>query len=229
MGSGQWAGFGAPGGVNPRTISGFLEVNVMSTVPKARLTPEQYLAIERAAEFRSEFFRGEMFAMVGASRKHNLIALSFAAEIRQQLKDRNCEVYQSDMRVKVNKTGLYTYPDVVATCDQPRFEDKQVDTLLNPRVVVEVLSPSTELWDRGKKFAHYRAIESLREYVLIAQDHVLVERFTLNADGQWALLDYRTLDDTLILDSISCQIKLSEIYARISFDQPEAESQNAPD
>ena len=103
------------------------------------------------------------------------------------------------------------------------------DEISNPVLVVEVLSPSTELRDRGKKFEHYRAIESLREYVLIAQDHVLVERFTINADGQWALLDYRTLDDTLILDSISCQIKLSEIFARISFDPTEAESQNATD
>ncbi|MEJ7591663.1 MAG: Uma2 family endonuclease [Planctomycetaceae bacterium] len=201
----------------------------MSIIPKPRFTPEQYLAIERAAEFRSEFFCGEMFAMVGASRKHNLIAGNVSRRINQQFDGRPCEVYQSDMRVKVNKTGLYTYPDVVATCDQPRFEDHQVDTLLNPRVVVEVLSPSTELWDRGKRFEHYRAIGSLQEFVLIAQDHVLVERFTLNADGQWALLDYRTLDDTLILDSISCQIKLSEIYARISFDQTEAELQNAPD
>ena len=204
-------------------------MNVMATVPKPRLTPERYLAIERAAEFRSEFFRGEMFAMVGASRKHNLIASNVSRRISEQFDGRLCEVYQSDMRVKVNKTGLYTYPDVVAACDQPRFEDNQVDTLLNPRVIVEVLSPSTELWDRGKKFEHYRAIESLREYVLIAQDHVLVERFAINADGQWALRDYRTLDDTLMLDSISCQIRLSEIYARITFDETEAESQNAGD
>ena len=201
----------------------------MSTVPKPHLTPAQYLGIERAAEFRSEYFRGEMFAMTGASRKHNLIAGNVSRRINEQFDGRPCEVYQSDMRVKVNKTGLYTYPDVLAACDQPQFEDNQVDTLLNPRVVVEVLSASTELWDRGKKFRHYRAIESLREYVLIAQDLVHVERFTVNADGQWALLDYRTLDDTLILDSISCRIKLSEIYARISFDQTEAESQNAPE
>ena len=201
----------------------------MATVPKPRLTQERYLAIERAAEFRSEFFRGEMFAMVGASRKHNLIASNVSRRISEQFDGRLCEVYQSDMRVKVNKTGLYTYPGVVAACDQPRFEDNQVDTLLNPRVIVEVLSPSTELWDRGKKFEHYRAIESLREYVLIAQDHVLVERFAINADGQWALRDYRTLDDTLMLDSISCQIRLSEIYARISFDQTEAELQNVPE
>ena len=201
----------------------------MSTVPKPRYTPEQYLAIERAAEFRSEFYRGEMFAMVGASRKHNLIASNVCRRISENFDGRLCEVYQSDMRVKVNKTGLYTYPDVVATCDQPRFEDDHIDTLLNPKVVVEVLSPSTELWDRSKKFEHYRAIESLREYVLISQDHVMVERFTRNAEGQWALLDYRTIEETLVLDSISCQIKLSDIYARIDFDETEAESQTTPE
>ncbi len=191
----------------------------MSTVPKTRLTPEQYLAIERAAQFRSEFYRGEMFAMVGASRKHNLITVNVASELHRQFKDRKCEVYQSDMRVKVNSTGLYTYPDVVATCDEPRFEDDHVDTLLNPKVIVEVLSPSTELWDRGKKFEHYRNIPSLREFVLISQDHLLVEKFAINADGEWALRDYRTLEDILVLDSISCQIKLSDVYARIDFSE----------
>jgi Uma2 family endonuclease len=198
----------------------------MSTVPKSRYTSEQYLAIERAAEFRSEFYRGEMFAMVGASRKHNLISLNIAAEIRTQFSGRPCEVYQSDMRVKVNKTGLYTYPDVVATCNEPRFEDSQVDTLLNPKVVVEVLPPSTELWDRSEKFEHYRAIDSLREYVLISQDHVLVERFACNTEGQWALQDYRTLEDTLVLDSVSCRIRLSEIYSRISFEESNADAKS---
>ena len=135
----------------------------MSTIPKTRYTAEQYLSIERAAQFRSEFFRGEMFAMVGASRKHNLIAVNISRRLNEQFDGRKCEVYQSDMRVKVNATGLYTYPDVVATCDEPQFEDDQVDTLLNPKVIVEVLSPSTELWDRGKKFKHYRNIPSLRE------------------------------------------------------------------
>jgi len=191
----------------------------MSTIPKTRYTPEQYLAVERAAQFRSEFFRGEMFAMVGASRKHNLITVNVASELHRQFKDRKCEVYQSDMRVKVNATGLYAYPDVVATCDEPRFEDAHVDTLVNPRVIVEVLSPSTELWDRGKKFEHYRSIPSLREYVMISQAKVLIERFAINADGDWALRDYRTLEDILVLDSISCQIELSDVYARIDFSE----------
>jgi len=191
----------------------------MSTVPKTRLTAEQYLATQRAAQFRSEFYRGEMFAMVGASRKHNLIAGNVFGELHRQFKDRKCEVYQSDMRVKVNATGLYTYPDIVATCDEPRFEDDHVDTLVNPKVIVEVLSPSTELWDRGKKFEHYRSIPSLREYVMIAQDEVLVETFTRNADDHWVLSDHRTLNEVVVLDSISCQINLSDIYARIDFSE----------
>ena len=189
----------------------------MSTVPKTRLTTKQYLEKERAAQYRSEFFRGEMFTMVGASRKHNLIAGNVSRRIGEQFDGRPCEVYQSDMRVKANATGLYTYPDTVATCDEPRFEDSHVDTLVNPKAIVEVLSPSTELWDRGKKFEHYRSIPSLREFILISQNHVLVEKFAINADGEWALRDYRTLEDILVLDSISCQIKLSDIFARIDF------------
>lgn len=191
----------------------------MSTVPKNQYTSEQYLTIERVARFRSEFLRGEMFAMVGASRKHNLIAGNVSRRIGEQFDGRRCEVYQSDMRVKVNATGLYTYPDVVATCDAPRFEDDHVDTLLNPKAIVEVLSPSTELWDRSGKFNHYRNIPSLREYVLISQDHVMVEKFAINSEGQWALRDYRALEDILVLDSIVCQIKMSDIYARIDFSE----------
>ena len=126
------------------------------------------------------------------------------------------------------KYDIYTYPDVVATCDEPRFEDDHVDTLVNPKVIVEVLSPSTELWDRGKKFKHYRNIPSLRECVLISQDHVMVEKFSINADGEWALRDYRTLEDILVLDSISCQIKLSDIYARIEFSERDESEESCP-
>ena len=200
----------------------------MSTVPKTRLTAAQYLEKERAAQFRSEFFSGEVFAMVGASRKHNLIAVNISRRLNEQFDGRKCEVYQSDMRVKVNATGLYTYPDVVATCDEPKFEDNHVDTLVNPKVIVEVLSPSTELWDRGKKFEHYRSIPSLRECVLISQNHVLVEKFAINAEGQWALSDCRTLEDILVLESISCQIKLSDVYARIDFSESDGAASHSP-
>src|SRR4051812_40698878 len=138
----------------------------MSTQPKPHLTPEQYLEIERAAEYKSEYFDGEMFAMSGAREAHNVVAMNIGAELREQLRQKPCRVYPSDMRVRVSSTGLYTYPDVVAVCDKPQFADEVTDTLLNPVLVVEVLSPSTEAYDRGRKFDHYKTIESLREYLL---------------------------------------------------------------
>lgn len=188
----------------------------MSTAHKANLTEQQYLALERSAAVRSEFHRGEVFAMVGASRNHNLIALNVSSRIHEQLEDRRCEVYQSDMRVKVRASGLYTYPDVVAICGEPQFEDNHVDTLLNPQVVLEVLSPSTESWDRGRKFGHYRQVPSLQEYVLISQDRMLVEKFARQSDGQWLLSELSLPDEQLTLESIECAIRLSDIYAKVS-------------
>ena len=191
----------------------------MSSVPRSRLSPEEYLAIERKAEFRSEFFEGEMFAMSGASRKHNLIGGSVGARLTLQLDDRDCEVYISDMRVKVSPTGLYTYPDVVVVCGEPRFEDAEVDTLLNPKVLFETLSKSTEGYDRGKKFEHYRTIASLAEYVLIAQDKPHVEHFLRQPDNQWLLSETNNLADTIQLPSIQCQLALAEIYRKVKFGQ----------
>src|SRR5437868_8492820 len=141
----------------------------MSSQPKTLLTPEEYLAIERKAEYRSEYLNGEMFAMTGASRKHNLIALNIAGELRQQLKSKPCEAYVNDMRVRIPATDLYTYPDVTVVCGDPEFEDAFIDTLLNPTLLIEVLSESTESYDRGKKFGYYRTIQSLAEYLLVAQ------------------------------------------------------------
>jgi Uma2 family endonuclease len=187
----------------------------MSSVPKTYYTPQEYLAIERQAEFKSEYLAGEMFAMSGASRKHNLIAGNVNGEARYQLRDRPCEVYQSDMRVKVSPTGLYTYPDVVIVCGEPEFEDEHVDTLLNPTVLVEVLSESTEGYDRGKKFEHYRRLPSVREYVLIAQDRFHVEKHTRRQDGSWLLWETNDAGDTVHLESIGCRLKLSDIYAKV--------------
>jgi Uma2 family endonuclease len=140
----------------------------MSLQAKQRLTPEEYLARERQVDTKSEFYDGELFAKAGASRSHNLIVGNVTGELRAQLRGRPCEVYPADMRVKVSETGLYAYPDVVVVCGEPRFEDEHLDTLLNPTVIVDVLSPSTEAYDRGEKFAQYRKLASLREYVLIA-------------------------------------------------------------
>ncbi|TVS18966.1 MAG: Uma2 family endonuclease [Planctomycetaceae bacterium] len=198
----------------------------MSAVPKSFLTPEEYLARERRAETKSEYLRGEMFAMSGASREHNLIAGNVFAELREQLRQRPCEVYQADMRVKVSPTGLYTYPDVTVACGEPQFEDAEVDTLLNPTVLVEVLSPSTADYDRGGKWTHYRRLASFQEYILVSQDRPLVEHYVRQDSDQWLLTEQRGLEDMLVLPSIGCQIPLAEIYLKIRFAPTEEEMWN---
>jgi Uma2 family endonuclease len=181
-----------------------------------RFTPEQYLAMERKAEFRSEYDGGYITAMAGASRKHNLIALRFASEITTQLKGRPCEAYMSDMRLCVSPTGLYTYPDIMAVCGEGQYLDADVDTLINPTVIVEVLSDSTEGYDRGRKFGHYRQLASLKEYVMVAQDEVRVERYTRRG-ADWVLSVFTSLDDVVRLESIDCSVSLRVIYERIEF------------
>ena len=141
------------------------------------ITPEEYLVTERTAEFKSEYRNGQIIAMPGASRQHNLITVNISSGLHAQLLERICEVYTNDMRVKVSDSGLYTYPDVVVVCDEPRFEDNHFDTLLNPTVIVEVLSPSTESYDRHGKFLSYQTLESLQEYILVSQNKVCVEQY----------------------------------------------------
>ncbi|HHW75982.1 MAG TPA: Uma2 family endonuclease [Xanthomonadaceae bacterium] len=187
----------------------------MSLQPKPRLTPEDYLALERSADFKSEYFDGEIFAMTGASEPHNTIVANTLSEIRQQLKKRPCKVYANDMRVKVDPTGLYTYPDVVVVCGKARLEDAHLDTLLNPTLIVEVLSDSTEAYDRGRKFEHYRKLESLAEYVLIAQHQPHVESYRRQTDHHWLLTECSGLDGALRLESIDCELALAEIYDKV--------------
>jgi len=202
----------------------------MSAVPKPFLAPQEYLARERRAETKSEYLRGEVFAMSGASREHNLIAGNVNRELSQQLRERECEVYPGEMRVKVSPSGLYTYPDVTVVCSAPEFEDAEVDTLLNPKVLVEVLSPSTADYDRGGKFTHYRRLPSLHEYVLISQDRPLVEHYVRQGQDEWLLTEQSCLQDTLVLPSIQCQLPLSEIYLKVRWeaDGDEPLSQDVP-
>lgn len=190
----------------------------MASQPKTKFTPEEYLAIDRQSEYKHEYFNGEIFAMTGASRRHNLISVNVAGSLNVQLTDRECEVYASDMRVKVNPTGLYTYPDVVVVCGAPQFDDKEIDTLLNPTVVIEVLSKTTEGYDRGDKSEHYRTIESLAEIVLIAQDKHHVEHYNRQTGNQWLLSETNRLPDKITLTSISCELSLSDIYRKVSID-----------
>ena len=187
-----------------------------SVVMQPRYTPKEYLALERKAGYKSEYVNGQIIAMAGASRQHNLIAGNLYREVSRQVRGRPCEAYISDMRVKVGSTSLYTYPDVVAACGEIRFEDASRDTLLNPLVIVEVLSASTEAYDRGEKFAHYRRLESLQEYLLVAQDKVRLEHY-VRQGSQWVLSEVSDLNDTVHLAAIGCDVVLQEVYDKVQF------------
>lgn len=182
-----------------------------------RHSPEEYLALDRRAEVKSEYIDGEIVAMAGASREHNLIALNFAAELHFQLKGHPCETYMADMRLGVDLAHNYAYPDVAVVCGEPEFlDDSHSDILLNPTVLVEVLSPSTEDYDRGRKFARYRRLGTLTDYVLVAQDRMQVEHYT-RAGMRWSLVEYGEPDAVIELPSIGCCLTLADVYARVVF------------
>jgi Uma2 family endonuclease len=191
---------------------------LMSSQIKPYISPAEYLRLERQSEYKSEYVNGEIFAMTGASRKHNLVSGNIFGELRQQLKGRPCEAFMVDMRVKVTATGLYTYPDVVVVCGEPKFEDKYVDTLLNPTVLVEVLSQSTERYDRIAKSSYYRTLDSLTEHLLVAQDEVRLEQYVKQENGTWLLFEYTSLEMVVELPSISCALDLSDVYDKVSLE-----------
>jgi len=176
---------------------------------------EDYLSLERKAERKSEYFNGEIFAMAGANPQHVLIVTNVVSELRSQLKTRPCNLYSTDLRLKVSATGLYTYPDVIVVCGEPQFDDDHKDTLLNPTLIVEVLSESTKNYDRGVKFEQYRMMESFVEYVLIAQDKRHVEHFVRQAGNRWLLSETNRMEDTIELSSIACNLKLTEVYDKV--------------
>ena len=190
----------------------------MSTVTKLQYTPQEYLAFERSSPTRHEYYRGEIFAMAGTIYEHSLIVTNITHHAAGQFEDRPCAVHAGNLRVLIDETGLYTYSDVVIVCGEPKFPDREVDTLLNPTVIFEVLSESTEAYDRGVKFGHYRRIPSLREYVLVAQDRMLVERYTRQGDD-WLLSEFTSPEQAVRLESIDCTIPLERIYAKVKFDQ----------
>jgi Uma2 family endonuclease len=190
----------------------------MSSQIKPFITPPEYLALEREVEYRSEYLNGEIFSMTGASRKHNLVSTNIVVALGQQLRGKPCEVYASEMRVKVTATGLYTYPDIVVVCGEPKFEDEHLDTLLNPTLLAEILSQSTERYDRIANSSYYRTLESLTEHLLVAQEEYRVEQYVRQADNQWILFDYRSLDSVIELESIGCSLRLRDIYDKVSLD-----------
>lgn len=190
----------------------------MASQPKPNLTPEEYLAIERATEFKSEYIDGYIVAMVGASEPHNLIVTNSVRELSIQLKGRDCTVYSNDMRIDLRERKLFAYPDVIVVCGEPDLvADDFQDNLRNPVVTIEVLSQSTERYDRGLKFFKYRRIETLEEYVLIAQDRMLIEHYVRQPNGDWLMSEAFGLDAVIHLSSIGCDLRLSEIYDKVKF------------
>jgi Uma2 family endonuclease len=187
----------------------------MSSLAQARYTPEQYLEIDRKADHRSEYVNGEILAMAGASREHNLIVTNLVRELSLSLRGRPCETYSNDMRVEVSSTR-YAYPDVVVACGQPEFKEGQLDTLKNPTVVLEVLSPTTAADDRSWKFAHYRRLETLTDYVMLSQFQPFIEHY-MRRDNQWMLTEVVGIEAVLRLPSIGCDLPLSAIYERVEF------------
>lgn len=186
---------------------------------EALSTVEEYLAFERAAEYKHEYLSGEIVAMAGATREHILITGNIAQRLRNQLAGSPCETYSNDMRVRATPT-TYVYPDVVVVCDEPRFEDSTLDILLNPTVVIEVLSKSTEGRDRGEKFSEYRANENVKEIIFVSQYRPRVEHYVRQANGEWIFHDVTDLTGAITLDSIGCTLSLIEIYERVQFPPP---------
>ena len=188
-----------------------------SIAARTYLTPEEYIAAERKATLKSEYLSGEIIAMSEASDTHNLITMNTSTGLYNQLIERRCRVYASDMRVGISAGVSYFYPDIAVTCYKPRFEDDVFDTLINPQVVIEVLSDSTANYDRGEKFRRYRQLKSLQEYLLISQDQVYVEHY-LRQGKQWILSEFSALENVLPLASIGAELSLNQIYRFVEFE-----------
>ena len=185
-----------------------------------RMTPAEYLEFERTAENRHEYFGGEIFAITGGSLNHNQINGNIFNQLKNKLKGSPYRPFANDMRVKVQKIDNYTYPDIVVVCGDIELEkNKGAETLLNPVVIMEVLSHSTEAYDRGEKFQHYRSISSLQEYVLVSQYHCLVEQYVRGDGGIWQILNpCADMEQSVSIESIGCELALSDIYDLVEFE-----------
>lgn len=192
----------------------------MTAVPKPTLTPAEYLARERAAAFKSEYYRGETFAMAGARYPHNRVVANLGGLLFAAFRDTPCETLFSDMKVKVTPTGLYTYPDLIVVCGGPEFEDENQDVLLNPKVIFEVLSESTEAYDRGAKFTQYKRVDSLQEYVLVDPDQVLIERHVRRPDGWLAVPELTDPAGLFTLESVPVSLPVAEVYRGVDVADP---------
>lgn len=185
---------------------------------KPRYTPDEYLEYERKSEFKHEYLNGEIIAMAGGTPEHSLVKTNLVRDLSTVLKGHRCTTYDSDLRVLIEATGLYTYPDASVFCDELKLEAGRKDVAVNPTLLVEVLSASSEAYDRGKKFRHYRLIPSLREYVLVWQDEPHVESFFKNDQGVWTLTEAAGMDSKLPLASLGVSLSLSEVFDKVVFE-----------
>jgi Uma2 family endonuclease len=189
----------------------------MQAQEQHHISPEEYLTGEREGDIRHEYFAGEVFAMAGASREHNQISTNIVRLLGNQLLEKPCSVFASDMKVKIQKKKKYSYPDIVIVCEKEEYEDEHNDVLLNPVVLIEILSDSTEAYDRGDKFSHYQEIPSFGEYILVSQYTLKMERFTRQPDKSWVYTIYQGTEDILSVETIDCDLPLAEVYRKVRF------------
>jgi Uma2 family endonuclease len=190
----------------------------MTALASTQYSFEDYLAIERELDTRNEYIGGQVYAMTGAKENHNLIVVNLAAELRARFKQRPCRVFANDMKVRINLADASTYPDVLALCGEREFHDQRKDIICNPSLIVEVLSPSTEAHDRGDKFALYRRLPSLQDYLLISQERMAAELYTRQADGRWLMSEFNQEQQVIRLDSVDCEVPMAEIYDKVEFE-----------
>jgi Uma2 family endonuclease len=194
---------------------------------RRRYTAEEYLESERAAEYRREFLDGQIFAMAGESLSHSRICINLAIEAGSKLKGKPCEALSPNMKVRTSSASLFAYPDLTIVCGEPQFHDAKKDVLTNPQVIFEVLSPSTEIYDRTTKFQRYRmGNETLTDYILVSQDKAFVEHFTKQADGSWLYRSFSEMTEVLRIETVDCDLILSEIYDRVEFSPEELKEEN---
>lgn len=194
---------------------------------QTNFTPEEYLAFERESDSRHEFLDGEIYAMAGESLSHSRVCVNLSGEVRNKLKGTSCEALSPNMKVRTSTASLFSYPDLTIVCGEPQFHDTKKDVLTNPKVIFEVLSPSTADYDRATKFLRYRmGNETMTDYILIAQDYCFIEHFTKQTDGNWLYRSLSELSDILRIDSINCELNINEIYDRVEvkvLEEPEIE------
>jgi Uma2 family endonuclease len=190
----------------------------VATQPTPFLTPEQYLEIERAAETRSEYIGGQMYAISGGTLNHARIAANALSRLNEQLRGEPCEAVGSDLRLYSEQFGFYTYPDIVITCGQVKLQDRHNDTIMDATAIVEILSPSTKNYDRGEKFRFYRALPSFSEYVVLSQDAIRAEHHVRQPDGSWLFREFNSPESELELNSIGCRLNLGSLYERVVFE-----------